>query len=134
EGETCWHGSAINRWNNSAFALKPYDFRGHTVLGPEDFDRYLTENYGNWRVPVTDFHSTDGSGTPNLVLVRNLFIIGLCIKRMVSVDEATRLRLLAMLKDMDDITHGDGWCYNQNFCAISARNETVETRAVHEFS
>jgi len=100
EGETCWHGSAINRWNNSAFDLKSYDFRGHTVLGPEDFDRYLTENYGGWRVPVTDFHSTDGSGTPNLVLVRNLFIIGLCIKRMVSVDEATRLRLFAMLKGM----------------------------------
>lgn len=38
-------------------------------MGPRDADRYLTENYGNWRVPVTSFHCA--VDTPNLRLIRN---------------------------------------------------------------
>lgn len=136
EEETCWHGSAINRWNNSKFELVPYSFRGHTVLGPRDFDRYLTENYGDWRVPVKNFHSTDGSGTPNLVLVRNLFVIGLGIKRMVSVNDATRRRLAAMMVDLGAILvkADGGWAYNTEYCRVVYSTDEGEARTAHEFS
>lgn len=56
EGDVIWHGSSQSRWDNSAFTLAPYDIAGVTVLGPKDADRYLTENYGDWRVPKVDFH------------------------------------------------------------------------------
>jgi hypothetical protein len=36
------------RWNNTPFNLIPYDFMGESFLIPEDYDLYLTENYGSW--------------------------------------------------------------------------------------
>ena len=50
EGGVVWHGSSLHRWENTPFAMAPYDLAG--VAGPADADRYLTENYGDWRVPV----------------------------------------------------------------------------------
>ena len=55
EGNLLWHGSAIHRWDNLDFGVAEYTLGGETVLGPDDADRYLTENYGNWRVPVKKF-------------------------------------------------------------------------------
>ena len=76
-----WHGSSLHRWENSAFELVPYTFYGHRVLGPADADTYLTENYGDWRTPVTEFNcSTD---TPNLALVPHPIAIVLFLKRYV---------------------------------------------------
>ena len=31
------------------------DFLAKKYLVPTDFDKYLTENYGNWRVPKVNF-------------------------------------------------------------------------------
>jgi len=47
-----WHGSAQHRWYNSAFELEAIDFEGGRYLVPTDADGYLTENYGDWRVPT----------------------------------------------------------------------------------
>ncbi len=69
EEAVIWHGSRLYRWDNSPFDLIPYRLAGGTVMGPRDADRYLTENYGNWRVPVTSFHCA--VDTPNLRLIRN---------------------------------------------------------------
>lgn len=55
EGDYIWHGSAIHRWDNSAFETREYSLGGETVMGAADADRYLTENYGDWRTPVTRF-------------------------------------------------------------------------------
>ena len=74
-----WHGSNIHRWDNADFALATYELDGLAVAGPAEAERYLTENYGDWRVPVTDFNST--TGTPNLTIVRNLFSVALFLKR-----------------------------------------------------
>ncbi|HEX4239796.1 MAG TPA: hypothetical protein VHZ53_00180 [Steroidobacteraceae bacterium] len=57
-----------------------YHLAGVAVQGPADADRYLTENYGDWRVPVKTFSAT--TGTPNLRLVSNLFSPALFLKRM----------------------------------------------------
>jgi hypothetical protein len=80
EGGTIWHASSLFRWDNSAFALAPYVLAGTDVLGPEDADRYLTENYGNWRVPVTDFNSA--LDTTNQNVVRNPLSVAIFLRRI----------------------------------------------------
>ena len=53
EGEQfVWHGSALHRWVNTLFSLTTYNLHDVVVLGPEDGDRYLSETYGNWRIPI----------------------------------------------------------------------------------
>ena len=74
-----WHGSSVHRWDNTAFDLAAYTLAGTAVFGPADADRYLTENYGDWRTPVTDFNPS--FGTPNLRVVQNLPSLVLCLKR-----------------------------------------------------
>ena len=79
-GISVWHGSSYHRWDNSPFDLKEYTFIDIPVLGPNDHDRYLTENYGDWRTPVKDFHFN--TGTPNLTLQKNPSSLALFIKRI----------------------------------------------------
>src|SRR5690554_3698127 len=55
ENGVLWHGSAIHRWDNSPFELAEYRLGEETVYGAADADRYLTENYGDWRTPVLEF-------------------------------------------------------------------------------
>ena len=64
EGDQRWHGSAKHRWNNHDFALDDYTIADLPVQGPVDADRYLTENYGDWRTPVKSFNCS--TGTPNV--------------------------------------------------------------------
>lgn len=68
EVDVIWHGDSYHRWDNRRFALKEYEFLGRKFLGAEDFDLYLTENYGaDWRVPQPEFDSS--VDTPNLSYV-----------------------------------------------------------------
>lgn len=83
EDGTRWHGSSIQRWDNREFGLAQYRLAGIPVLGPADSDRYLTENYGDWRTPVTEFNST--TGTPNMVPVNNYSSRALFIRRQIAV-------------------------------------------------
>lgn len=80
DGDVLWHGSVIHRWDNKVYGLTEYDLAGVPVLGPDDPERYLTENYGDWRTPVTDFDCT--TGTPNLVIARNFLSVALFLKRL----------------------------------------------------
>lgn len=80
EGDVLWHGSSIHRWENRAFDLTDYELAGVRVLGPADSDRYLTENYGDWRTPVTEFNCT--TGTPNLVITRSFRSVALFLTRL----------------------------------------------------
>lgn len=69
EGDVRWHGSPIHRWDNKEFELATYQLAGIDVLGPKDYDTYLTENYGDWRVPRTTFNSS--IDTPNMEFSRS---------------------------------------------------------------
>lgn len=80
DGDRLWHGSVIHRWNNKRYGLTEYDLAGVRVLGPDNPDQYLTENYGDWRTPVTDFDCT--TGTPNLVIAKNFLSVALFLKRL----------------------------------------------------
>lgn len=79
DGAKIWHGSDLHRWENSTFDLAPYQLCGVDVTGPADFERYLTENYGDWRTPQTSFNAS--TGTPNLRMVHNLRSFVLFFKR-----------------------------------------------------
>lgn len=80
--EIVWHGSSLHRWENSVFDIVPYPFYDQEVLGPADADRYLTENYGDWRTPMTQFNCT--TDTPNLVLVPHPIAIVIFVCRYVN--------------------------------------------------
>ena len=88
EKSTYWHGSVIHRWENSPFELERRLLRGVVVNAPKDADLYLTENYGNWKTPIVDFECT--TGTPNLVISRNLLSISLFIKKLIVASHASR--------------------------------------------
>ena len=76
-----WHGTSLHRWENAAFELARYPFYGWEVFGPADADGYLSENYGDWRTPVTDFNCT--TDTPNLTLVPHPIAVAIFLKRFV---------------------------------------------------
>lgn len=105
-----WHGSSLHRWENSAFDLVPYTFYNLSVLGPADADRYLTENYGDWRTPVTEFNCT--TDTPNLALIPHPIAIVLFIKRYILArgtepQQAAKLEQ-ELLKNRFLLQHDDG--------------------------
>lgn len=86
ENGRCWHGSIIHRWENSPFELVRATLEGIEVNAPADADRYLTENYGDWRTPVKEFDCT--TGTPNLVVSRNFLSVALFLKRLAVFSES----------------------------------------------
>jgi len=61
-----WHGSSLHRWENNKFELKFREFLGVNVYTPVETDHYLTEHYGDWRTPVSEFNCS--TGTPNIVI------------------------------------------------------------------
>ena len=75
-----WHGSSFHKWINSFFELKEYTFIDISVLAPKDYNMYLSENYGDWKTPVTEFHFT--TGTPNLKIQNNPSSVALFLKRI----------------------------------------------------
>ena len=80
DNDIIWHGSSYHRWENKIFDIETYNLHGVDVYGPKDSNLYLTENYGEWKTPVTDFHFN--TGTPNLSIVKNPSSIAMFIKRI----------------------------------------------------
>ena len=50
-----YHDGVFVRWHNSPFGVQRFTVQGLELPIPEDEERYLTENYGDWRVPNADF-------------------------------------------------------------------------------
>ncbi|WP_303817331.1 hypothetical protein [Actinobacillus minor] len=59
-----WHAGVKIKWHNLPFNLTTTAFLGGHYLIPENYDLYLTENYGDWRTPKTQFDSA--FDTPNM--------------------------------------------------------------------
>ena len=55
EGDRVWHDGVFVRWHNAPFDVVRRDFGALNVPVPEDADRYLTDNYGDWRTPDSSF-------------------------------------------------------------------------------
>ena len=62
-----WHRGVKIVWHNSPFGLATRAFLGEEFLIPDDYDKYLTENYGDWRTPKIDFDCA--FDTPNAEVV-----------------------------------------------------------------
>lgn len=66
DGSRHYHlGSAV-KWYNSTFDLIKYNFLGKEYFGFKEYDRYLSENYGDWRIPKKNFDNI--LDTPNAVI------------------------------------------------------------------
>ena len=50
-----WHDGTATRWWNSPFDLTTVEFLGKPQYVPDPPERYLDENYGNWRTPEPNF-------------------------------------------------------------------------------
>ena len=67
DSNSLWHGGVKVKWHNSPFNLIKHHFLGYEYLIPENYDQYLTENYGDWRQPKYDFDSA--FDTPNAEVI-----------------------------------------------------------------
>jgi hypothetical protein len=74
------HGSKIHLWENTPFGLTTRTLAGIEVLCPDNPDQYLTENYGDWRTPVTEFSCS--TGTPNMTLSPNMFSVAFFLRKL----------------------------------------------------
>jgi hypothetical protein len=109
-GDHLLHGSRIHMWSNSAYGLTRRTLAGIDVLAPDDPDRYLRENYGEWRIPKTAFNcSTD---TPNLTITQNFYALAFFIRKLLlhactsqSQHYYDTLRMLQDEKAIIDTTH-----------------------------
>ena len=51
EGDLIWHDGTASRWSNTPFGIEVMTLDGETYEVPSPPERYLEENYGDWRVP-----------------------------------------------------------------------------------
>lgn len=82
------HGTALYLWQNSDFMLERRDLSGISVLAPAPPETYLAENYGNWRVPLIDYHLA--IDTPNLALHQSPVCLVVGILRLALLQERGR--------------------------------------------
>ncbi|WP_173776747.1 hypothetical protein [Campylobacter lari] len=76
EADKIYHKGDIAKWYNTVSELKYYDFCNGKYYGFADFDTYLQENYGEWKIEKKYFDNI--LDTPNAVIINNeLFIIHL---------------------------------------------------------
>jgi hypothetical protein len=58
-------GALALRWRDTPFGVAPVEFLGRRVMLPDPAERYLEENYGDWRRPDPDH--VPGFSAPNLI-------------------------------------------------------------------
>jgi hypothetical protein len=62
EGESIYHDAVFVRWKNSPFKVVKRRTASADYFLPEDENRYLSENYGDWRTPDSSFDAfVDGN-------------------------------------------------------------------------
>ncbi len=59
----CWHNGVFVRWRNTPFSLRTIEVDGLKLKIPDPADKYLRENYGDWRTPVPGFDAFLSSNT-----------------------------------------------------------------------
>ena len=64
------HRSKIHKWYNTPFVLENIDFIGIKVNIPQNYDLYLSENYGNWRDKISFYDFS--YDTPNVKYANNI--------------------------------------------------------------
>ena len=67
-GGLWWHATLIHEWWNTPFSLVPLEVGANEFFVPDDPERYLDENYGDWSHPVPFYDIS--FDTPNREYVR----------------------------------------------------------------
>ncbi|WP_172663967.1 hypothetical protein [Campylobacter ornithocola] len=76
EYDKIYHQGEVVKWYNTTLQLQKYNFIGDEYYGFKDFDKYLSENYGDWKAKKADFDNI--LDTPNAVVMNNnAFIVHL---------------------------------------------------------
>lgn len=80
ENGMIWHGGVKVDWWNTPFNFTKIKIKDFNVLIPMNFDLYLRENYGNWKVVVEDFDSA--IDTPNHKLFNRFELMIHCLEQI----------------------------------------------------
>jgi tetratricopeptide (TPR) repeat protein len=79
--EKVFHGGVKSIWENSKFDLIPAQFLNGTYQIPENYDLYLTENYGeDWKIPKIEFDSS--IDTPNVKITNPYEMTAYCYQKL----------------------------------------------------
>ncbi|MFS8497142.1 MAG: LicD family protein [Micromonosporaceae bacterium] len=70
-----WHDGTATRWWNTPFGLTTVEFLGRSQFVPDPPERYLDENYGNWRVPNPHFDAR--LDAPNVEVTDHEYLVTL---------------------------------------------------------
>ena len=101
EIDNYWHAGVKTRWCNSPFSLVHKSFLGGQYLVPEDYERYLTENYGDWETPVKQFDSA--IDTPNMEVINRSEMIVYAYRKLLEVDETKKVKYLNLLRSLNEL-------------------------------
>lgn len=61
-----YHDGVFVRWKNSPFSIDSITASGVELPVPSDQEKYLTENYGDWRTPYSGFDAFIEADAPNV--------------------------------------------------------------------
>lgn len=91
DADRVWHDAVFVRWHNTPFQVRRQQVDGVAVPLPAEPDRYLTENYGDWRRPNPNFDAfTDDA--PNVETTwpayARLHLVRRAYKRLATGDRA----------------------------------------------
>ena len=102
-----WHDGTATRWGNSQFELRRADFLGRSVFVPDPPERYLDENYGDWRAPDPNFDAR--LDAPNVEVTDKDFLDTLHYFSLLDAvnrrDAQKRERYLGLLRELGE----EGW-------------------------
>jgi len=82
ENNALCHQVPYQKWYNTPFTLTTINFAGSTAYIPDNYDLYLSENYGNWRDDICFFDFS--FDTPNTKYPNSLDTLEYFTNRMVS--------------------------------------------------
>lgn len=92
EAERVWHGGSKVRWHNTPFKLQQVKFVGEQYWIPDQPERYLEENYGDWQTPRKSFDST--LDTPNADILCQQELIIHCYKKLYKAIASRNISLI----------------------------------------
>ncbi len=103
KNQKVWHSTQIHSWWNTPFDLSEYSLAGEKFLGPQNFNLYLEENYGNWREPSLYYHFS--FDTPNRIYNQSasslVYLATLVERGLPAKDSAKRFEVERALEELD---------------------------------
>ncbi|EEO9396481.1 LicD family protein [Campylobacter coli] len=101
EYDKIYHQGEVVKWYNTTFKLQKYNFIGDEYYGFKDFDKYLSENYGDWKIRKMDFDNI--LDTPNAVIInKDAFVVHLYQLLMSRYARKNKNKILTHLKELEE--------------------------------